>query len=154
MEYFSSDPKADTISRVRGEIMEVKSIMIENVEKVLDRGERLDLLVGKTELLQGEAFAFRREARRLKHKMWWKVSTDVRHPSPHHKSCFSLTVALVVAECAAVDDHRRGTGLSCVFLCGACLWFHYEEVLSTPRSQMCRTSSDLGNQSKAPKCIL
>jgi vesicle-associated membrane protein 7 len=76
MEYFSNDPKADTISRVRGEIMEVKHIMIENVEKVLDRGERLDLLVDKTEHLQGEAFAFRREARRLKHKMWWKVCQD------------------------------------------------------------------------------
>lgn len=72
MAYYSNDPKADAINRVRGEIMEVKNIMIENVEKVLDRGEKLDLLVDKTEYLQGEAFAFRREARRLKQKMWWK----------------------------------------------------------------------------------
>ena len=31
-------------SRVRGEMMEVKNIMIENIEKVLERGEKLDLL--------------------------------------------------------------------------------------------------------------
>jgi hypothetical protein len=30
----------------------VKDIMIDNIEKVLDRGEKLDLLVDKTELLQ------------------------------------------------------------------------------------------------------
>eukprot|EP00879_Flechtneria_rotunda_P001078 GHRR01001218.1.p1 GENE.GHRR01001218.1~~GHRR01001218.1.p1 ORF type:complete len:200 (+),score=63.99 GHRR01001218.1:139-738(+) len=76
MEYFSNDPSADVINRVRGEITQVKDIMIENIEKVLDRGERLDLLVDKTEHLQGEAFAFRREAKRARRVMWWKVSTN------------------------------------------------------------------------------
>jgi hypothetical protein len=36
-------------------------------------GEKLDLLVDKTDLLQGEAFAFRREATRARRVMWWKV---------------------------------------------------------------------------------
>jgi hypothetical protein len=41
-------------------------------------GEKLDLLVDKTDLLQGEAFAFRREATRARRVMWWKVrSTGV-----------------------------------------------------------------------------
>lgn len=52
---------------------QVRSIMIENIEKVLERGERLDLLVDKTEHLQGEAFAFNRQAARLKREMWWQV---------------------------------------------------------------------------------
>jgi vesicle-associated membrane protein 7 len=50
--------------------------MIENIEKVLDRGERLDLLVDKTAHLQGEAFAFRREAKRARRVMWWQVRLD------------------------------------------------------------------------------
>eukprot|EP00878_Enallax_costatus_P020277 GHUV01021428.1.p1 GENE.GHUV01021428.1~~GHUV01021428.1.p1 ORF type:complete len:191 (+),score=39.85 GHUV01021428.1:192-764(+) len=74
MDYFSNDPSADVVNRVRGEITQVKDIMIENIEKVLDRGEKLDLLVDKTELLQGEAFAFRREAKRARRVMWWKVN--------------------------------------------------------------------------------
>ncbi|KAG2502181.1 hypothetical protein HYH03_000668 [Edaphochlamys debaryana] len=69
---FFSDPSADTISRVKGELQEVKHIMIENIEKVLERGERLDLLVDKTEGLQQVSLAFRREARRLKHTLWWQ----------------------------------------------------------------------------------
>lgn len=72
MDYYSNNPAADTINRVKGEMMEVKNIMIENIEKVLDRGERLDVLVDKTELLQGEAFAFRSGARRVRRAMWWK----------------------------------------------------------------------------------
>eukprot|EP00882_Tetradesmus_deserticola_P020165 GHRQ01021735.1.p2 GENE.GHRQ01021735.1~~GHRQ01021735.1.p2 ORF type:complete len:100 (+),score=39.49 GHRQ01021735.1:256-555(+) len=72
MTYFNSDPGADVIDRVRGEISQVKGIMVENIERVLDRGERLDLLVDKTDLLQGEAFAFRREATRARRVMWWK----------------------------------------------------------------------------------
>jgi len=72
MDFFSNDPSADAINRVKGEILQVKDVMIENIEKVLDRGEKLDLLVDKTEHLQGEAFAFRREARRARRVLWWK----------------------------------------------------------------------------------
>ncbi len=35
---------------------------------------KLDLLVDKTESLQDTAFNFRREARRLRRTMWWRVS--------------------------------------------------------------------------------
>ena len=33
------------------------------------------------------------------------------------------------AECATLDNHRLGAGISCVLLCGACVWFHDAEVL-------------------------
>jgi vesicle-associated membrane protein 7 len=123
MAFYSADQRADTINRVRGEITEVKNVMIENIDKVgaahypsstsvwpffctfstvmprdcylavvswyysarasvcaqverclqvLDRGERIELLVDKTDHLQNESFAFKREARRLKTKLWWK----------------------------------------------------------------------------------
>jgi vesicle-associated membrane protein 7 len=42
------------------------------VAQVLDRGERIELLVDKTDTLANESFAFRREARRLKQRLWWK----------------------------------------------------------------------------------
>lgn len=71
MRYFANDPNADTISRVRGGVAEVKNIMVENIEKVLERGERIELLVDKTDHLQSQSFAFKRDARQLKQKMWW-----------------------------------------------------------------------------------
>ncbi|DBB02583.1 TPA: hypothetical protein ACH3X3_011563 [Trebouxia sp. C0006] len=75
MRYFANDPNADAINRVRGGVAEVKNIMVENIEKVLERGERIELLVDKTDHLQSESFAFKRDASRMKKKMWW---TNVR----------------------------------------------------------------------------
>ena len=72
MEYFSFNPNADVINRVRGEVSEVKNIMVENIERVLDRGEKIELLIDKTDQLQGDAFQFRRNTRKLKSEMWWK----------------------------------------------------------------------------------
>ncbi|KAF5833666.1 R-SNARE protein, VAMP71-family [Dunaliella salina] len=72
MQFYGTNPQADTLNRVKGDLVEVKHIMIENIEKVLERGEKLDLLVDKTDNLQETAFTFRREARRLRQKLWWK----------------------------------------------------------------------------------
>lgn len=46
--------------------------MIENIDKVLDRGDRLELLVDKTANLQGNTFRFRKQARRFRSNVWWK----------------------------------------------------------------------------------
>ena len=40
--------------------------------QVLERGERIELLVDKTDHLQSESFAFKRDARRMRQKMWWQ----------------------------------------------------------------------------------
>eukprot|EP00963_Diacronema_lutheri_P000272 scaffold17_cov354-Pavlova_lutheri.AAC.44 len=69
MNYYNTNPQADTIGRVRKEISEVKNIMVENIELVLERGEKIDLLVDKTDSLQDETFRFRRQARRIKQEI-------------------------------------------------------------------------------------
>ena len=43
--------------------------------QVLERGEQIELLVDKTDHLQSESFAFKRDASRMRKKMWW---TNVR----------------------------------------------------------------------------
>lgn len=42
------------MTRARDEVQQVKGIMVENVEKLLQRGEQIDLLVDKAEDLQDE----------------------------------------------------------------------------------------------------
>lgn len=71
MEYYSN-PGADRINRVRNEVDEVKSVMVQNIEKVLERGERIELLVDKTENLNQNAFKFKKASTQLKRSMWWK----------------------------------------------------------------------------------
>jgi vesicle-associated membrane protein 7 len=62
----------DAFKNVQGEIDNVRGIMTENIERVLERGERLDLLVDKTDRLGGSARDFRVRSRGLKRRMWWK----------------------------------------------------------------------------------
>ncbi|KAH3761765.1 vesicle-associated membrane protein [Pelomyxa schiedti] len=71
MDYFSNDPGADKISKVRADVAEVQKVMTENIERVLDRGERIELLVDKTEHLQTTALGFKKSSTQLKNKMWW-----------------------------------------------------------------------------------
>ena len=62
----------DAISNVQSEIDNVRGIMTENIERVLERGERIDLLVDKTDRLGGSARDFRVRSRGLRRRMWWK----------------------------------------------------------------------------------
>ncbi|KAF9355619.1 hypothetical protein BGX34_010344, partial [Mortierella sp. NVP85] len=72
MEYFSTDPNADTIKHVKGQIDQVKDVMVQNIERVIERGERIELLVDKTDNLNQQAFVFKRRSTALKKTMWWK----------------------------------------------------------------------------------
>lgn len=46
--------------------------MVQNIEKVLERGERIDLLVTRTEEMQEQSYKFKSGATELKKKLWWK----------------------------------------------------------------------------------
>lgn len=62
----------DAISNVQNEIENVRGIMTENIERVLERGERLDTLVDKTDRLGQSSHDFRVRSRGLRRQMWWK----------------------------------------------------------------------------------
>ncbi|KAJ2898908.1 uncharacterized protein MKZ38_003592 [Zalerion maritima] len=64
--------REDTISNVQKEMDDVRGIMTQNIEGLLERGERIDLLVDKTDRLGGSAREFRVRSRGLKRQMWWK----------------------------------------------------------------------------------
>lgn len=71
MEKYNSegDPK---ITKIRQQIGEVKDVMLENIDRVLLRGEKIELLVDKTEMLEQHAFKFHRGARTLRRQMCLK----------------------------------------------------------------------------------
>ncbi|GBC07780.1 hypothetical protein RclHR1_07690014 [Rhizophagus clarus] len=72
MKYFSNNPDVDKIKQVHGEVEQVKDVMVTNIERVLARGERIELLVNKTDNLNQQAFAFRKRSTALRRSMWWK----------------------------------------------------------------------------------
>ncbi|KNC54639.1 vesicle-associated membrane protein 714 [Thecamonas trahens ATCC 50062] len=72
MDYFSYDPNADSIKRVKSQVDEVRGIMVQNIDKVLDRGQKIEVLVDKTERLDTTSFKYKKSAVQLKRKMWWQ----------------------------------------------------------------------------------
>jgi len=72
MEYYSNNPGADKITKVKEQIDEVKEIMVQNIEKVLERSEKIELLVDKTEALNANALNFKRQSTGLRQAMFWK----------------------------------------------------------------------------------
>lgn len=62
----------DKIERMKDAVEEVKAVMVSNIESIVERGERLDLIVDKAENLSNESVTFRQSGRRLQRRMWWQ----------------------------------------------------------------------------------
>lgn len=72
MNTYNTSPPTDELTRAQSELAQVKDIMVQNVEQILSRGERIELLVDKTDNMASQATAFRRGARTVRRSMWWK----------------------------------------------------------------------------------
>ncbi|CAK7349363.1 unnamed protein product [Dovyalis caffra] len=71
MQYCVDHPEeVSKLSKVKAQVSEVKGVMMENIEKVLDRGEKIELLVDKTENLRSQAQDFRQQGTKMRRKMW------------------------------------------------------------------------------------
>ncbi|CDI77921.1 hypothetical protein, conserved [Eimeria acervulina] len=84
LDSFNSHQTLDDFRQIRTQIDGIHSVMIDSIgfgfrvssvgctDKILERGERIDLLVDQSEQLNQEAVTFRRQARRLKNALWWR----------------------------------------------------------------------------------
>jgi len=62
----------EKIAQINETMEQVKTAMYTNIDKVLDRGERIELLVDKSTHLNDHANQFRRRAKTLKNRLWWQ----------------------------------------------------------------------------------
>nr|AFK36461.1 unknown [Lotus japonicus] len=70
MQYCVDHPEEiSKLAKVKAQVSEVKGVMMENIEKVLDRGEKIELLVDKTENLHHQAQDFRTSGTSIRRKM-------------------------------------------------------------------------------------
>ncbi|MCI4388389.1 hypothetical protein PGIGA_G00085350 [Pangasianodon gigas] len=60
------------LNQVQEQVNDVKVILKDNINKVLERGERLDDLIEKTDDLQVTADSFQKTSARVSRKYWWK----------------------------------------------------------------------------------
>ncbi|CAL4897361.1 unnamed protein product [Urochloa decumbens] len=73
MQYCTDHPEeVSRLSKVKAQVDQVKGIMMENIDKVIDRGESIDGLVTRTEQLHDQASDFRQQGARVRRKMWYQ----------------------------------------------------------------------------------
>ncbi|KFM77013.1 Vesicle-associated membrane protein 7, partial [Stegodyphus mimosarum] len=62
---YSTDAPVDGVGRVKKQVEEVMSVMSDNIEKVVDRGERLESLLDKTNELELSSTQFSATAKKV-----------------------------------------------------------------------------------------
>mmetsp|Transcript_41536 Transcript_41536/g.97617 ORF Transcript_41536/g.97617 Transcript_41536/m.97617 type:complete len:217 (-) Transcript_41536:25-675(-) len=72
MEVWSMSGEGDKVDKVKADMDDVKNVMVDNIEKVLKRGEKIELLVDKTDNLNQQSIRFKKHSSQLKHAMWWQ----------------------------------------------------------------------------------
>ncbi|CAA2962134.1 vesicle-associated membrane 726 [Olea europaea subsp. europaea] len=73
MQYCADHPEEiNKLAKVKAQVSEVKGVMMENIEKVLDRGEKIELLVDKSDNLRSQAQDFRKQGTKVRRKMWFE----------------------------------------------------------------------------------
>nr|XP_039262810.1 vesicle-associated membrane protein 4-like [Styela clava] len=89
-DFFLKGPPSgsEKVRQVQRQVGEVVGVMQTNIDKVLDRGERLEDLQDKSENLADTATDFNVRARRLQKRMWWKQMKM--------KICLGASLALII----------------------------------------------------------
>jgi len=72
MDRYSKPGAGDQLSTLQGQVKEVTGVMSQNIESVVQRGEKLDDLMDKTEDLESATATFAKTASKIKKKYWWK----------------------------------------------------------------------------------
>jgi len=87
---------------LQAQIDDTVGVMRENINKVSQRGERLDSLQDKTDNLAVSAQGFRRGANRVRKQMWWK---DMKMRMCLIAGIIILLVVIIVPSVVATKNH-------------------------------------------------
>ena len=67
-----NDPQADKLGQVQSQIADVKVTMLNNMDELLNRGEKIDTVAQKSETINAQAGKFQKQSKSLATMFWWK----------------------------------------------------------------------------------
>ena len=98
-----ADKTIDSLGAVKSQIEDVKGVMVQNIERVLERGEKLELLVERTDRLNQQSFRFESSSRSLRRTMYWK---RMRCYVAGGVGVVFLIFILSATMCGGIDFHK------------------------------------------------
>jgi len=69
---YSDKTKVDKLSELKKELTELEEVSLRNMDKVIERGEKIEVLVKKSEVMTDQSLDMRNTATKVKNRMWWK----------------------------------------------------------------------------------
>jgi vesicle-associated membrane protein 7 len=88
------------VQRVNDQLDEVRDVIKMNIESLLNRGERIELLVDTTERLSQASIKFQESATRLKNQHWWQSK---KNQITLVAMLFFIVFLIVVTSCGGLD---------------------------------------------------
>jgi len=70
--YQNTLPGGGKIQELQNDVEEITNVMQSNINRVLERGDRIDNLNERSELLNSRANEFRINSRNIRRKLWWQ----------------------------------------------------------------------------------
>ncbi|OQR78022.1 vesicle-associated membrane protein-like [Tropilaelaps mercedesae] len=70
LDMFNNGPIDDEVHVLQNKVQDVQNTMQQNITKALERGARIDDIVGQTEELESQSVTFRAQSARVRRKMW------------------------------------------------------------------------------------
>ena len=67
----STESATGKVTEIRGTLDDIRDVMTENIERVIERNGRIESLVEQSEELDDVAQHFRSRAKTVRKKMWW-----------------------------------------------------------------------------------
>lgn len=68
---YSNETGTESADAAESDLQDIVQVMNDNIDKFLQRQERISLLVDKTSQLNNNSHTFKRKANRIKQRMWW-----------------------------------------------------------------------------------
>ncbi|QLQ82417.1 hypothetical protein HG537_0H01790 [Torulaspora globosa] len=68
---YSNETGTESADAAENDLQDIVQVMNDNIDKFLQRQERISLLVDKTSQLNNNSHTFKRKANRIKQRMWW-----------------------------------------------------------------------------------
>jgi vesicle-associated membrane protein 7 len=69
---YNNKTEVDKLSSLRKELSDLEEQSLRNMDKIIERGEKIEILVKKSETLADQSYDLRDTSRKVKNKMWWK----------------------------------------------------------------------------------
>lgn len=76
MEKFNS-PDSDRITSMMAKVQHINDNLVESIDKILERQDKIELLVNRSQLLSESSSSFSRDAQRLHRVVWWRNTKKI-----------------------------------------------------------------------------